>query len=148
VSNILELVVKPMLTAYDQAAAECERLRLENEALQRLLRSALYHCETEGDDSLVTAINAALRSEGGVTSIEKTMSHVEREVYENEIGQLRREIEKLRVENAALRQPKSCGTCARHRDSAKCNNCALYYYPRPCQWIPAKKALRGEGGKT
>ncbi len=51
---------------------------------------------------------------------------------------LMRECDRLRAENESLKQPKSCGTCARERGSAKCNNCALYYYRKPCMWIPAK----------
>lgn len=65
--------------------SEINHLRAENEALRRhhkfvveqwtlegqrvkeiaeLLQQARYHCESEGDDTLVSLINNALRSEG------------------------------------------------------------------------------------
>jgi predicted phage tail protein len=43
------------------AAIEIDRLRAQVEALKALLNSALYHCESEGDDTLVAMINEALR---------------------------------------------------------------------------------------
>jgi len=58
-----------------------------------------------------------------------------------EIFRLREENERLRIQIKTLKQAKTCKTCARERDSSKCNNCALYYYRKPCQWIPARIAI-------
>jgi hypothetical protein len=46
-----------------QIIEDRDRLRAENERLKELLIYALHHCETEGDDTLVCQINAALRGE-------------------------------------------------------------------------------------
>jgi hypothetical protein len=43
------------------ATEEIARLQINNEGLRSLLIAALYHVESEGDDTLSTMIRAALR---------------------------------------------------------------------------------------
>jgi regulator of replication initiation timing len=65
VSDILELIkytkdVERMMGDYEQTIAECERLRLENEALREALEELLY----ARTDKAERMAHEALRSEG------------------------------------------------------------------------------------